>query len=551
MPTSTVRDAGETGRLSAPRFGSHPPWSDQLIVRFLALSLVAHVLLLAVLRLPGDADGLALLSDFFVQIELQDTRDPEFEIPPPPLEPPEEFATRLSEPLTTQHDEPGHSVDISSVPQAEETNPAPPQEGLEHLVASTSEPVSGAADPSEAEAPILTTTGPSDIQHHSGTEEAAPSKPAPVPIPDTDQEVLTRKVIQGIQTLQETDSPQLRLSWQDGERRYVAMVTRHPAADSTDIERAMVEIEAEHNGERLRTQMQMKRLAFSHYTQLINRWDRDVQLHDDIVSGRFHSNSEIVVAYDRKVAPLFMGKVTTAARGFSIGQNIGRRRRAEIFPEGFETRAEKIRFPEEFAGLLDKYFEGAAVHSIEGDAYVTFFPEGSYGVVHTDLGTSEHRQIEAGVPTYILGGKNSTLHVSGVVRGKVLVYSPERIVIKGDLTYANDPRKSADSEDYLGLISDKYIQVASPRITGPGDLEIHAAVYAKRRFDVISYESRHTGTLFIYGSLAAGTISATEPRYATTIEFDPRFERVRPPGFPLTNKYEIETWDAQWQRVEP
>jgi hypothetical protein len=46
--------------------------------------------------------------------------------------------------------------------------------------------------------------------------------------------------------------------------------------------------------------------------------------------------------------------------------------------------------------------------------------------------------------------------------------------------------------------------------------------------------------------LAAGTISATEPRYATKIDYDSRFERQRPPGFPSTNRYEVAAWDGQW-----
>ncbi len=46
-----------------------------------------------------------------------------------------------------------------------------------------------------------------------------------------------------------------------------------------------------------------------------------------------------------------------------------------------------------------------------------------------------------------------------------------------------------------------------------------------------------------------GTISATEPRYATKIEYDSRFERQRPPGFPSTNRYEVEDWNGQWAEL--
>jgi hypothetical protein len=94
-------------------------------------------------------------------------------------------------------------------------------------------------------------------------------------------------------------------------------------------------------------------------------------------------------------------------------------------------------------------------------------------------------------------------------------------------------------------------------VTGPGDLEIQAAIYAKRRFIVSDYQAAGgptacpcAATLSIRGSLTAGMLSPTEPRYATHYAFDRRFEQVRPPGFPVTNRYEVETWDAQWREAE-
>jgi hypothetical protein len=132
----------------------------------------------------------------------------------------------------------------------------------------------------------------------------------------------------------------------------------------------------------------------------------------------------------------------------------------------------------------------------------------------------------------------------------VVVYSPEGIIVEGSLIYAHDPHSSPDADDYLGLISSKDVEIAPPNVTGPGDLEIHAAIYAKRRFVVTDEHSTGTATLLIHGSLTAGSLSATEPRYATRYDFDRRFEQVRPPGFPVTNRYEVETWDAQWRDAE-
>ncbi|HEX7061928.1 MAG TPA: hypothetical protein VF200_08135 [Woeseiaceae bacterium] len=39
-----------------------------------------------------------------------------------------------------------------------------------------------------------------------------------------------------------------------------------------------------------------------------------MQIHADELDGRFHTNSEINLSYDRDVAPRFLGKVTTSAR---------------------------------------------------------------------------------------------------------------------------------------------------------------------------------------------------------------------------------------------
>lgn len=160
-------------------------------------------------------------------------------------------------------------------------------------------------------------------------------------------------------------------------------------------------------------------------------------------------------------------------------------------------------------------------------------------------------------PHYIVAARGATLAVHGTVKGAVVVYSPERIVIEGNLVYAHDPRSDAGAEDYLGLISSKDVEIAPPNVTGPGDLEIQGAIYAKRHFIV---SDDHVpggpttcpcgGTLSIHGSLTAGSLSPTESRYATRYEFDERFERVRPPGFPVTNRYEVDTWDPEWREVE-
>ena len=90
------------------------------------------------------------------------------------------------------------------------------------------------------------------------------------------------------------------------------------------------------------------------------------------------------------------------------------------------------------------------------DTRIRFFPDGSYR--WTDLHTVRKRSIATSLPSIrsISSPRvRSALHVEGVVAGKVLIYSPRRIVIEDDLTYANDPRTDTGSDDYLGIVSDK------------------------------------------------------------------------------------------------
>jgi hypothetical protein len=140
--------------------------------------------------------------------------------------------------------------------------------------------------------------------------------------------------------------------------------------------------------------------------------------------------------------------------------------------------------------------------------------------------------------------------VRGTVCGIFTVYSPTDIEIEDDLVYAKDPRETVMSRDFLALISGRDIKVAGAQITGIGDLHVHAALFARRRFMIESVANGKPGTLYMLGSLTAGTILETEPRYATKMDYDKRFEYLRPASFPMTRRYEVDSWDADWEEVE-
>lgn len=409
-----------------------------------------------------------------------------------------------------------------------------------------------------ADSETLTTAGAADRAVPALAMATPPREAAPqvLDISPAQQAALTRWVTNGVRGLRDPDHPEENLSWEQDGTHYTALFTRSPAADNTGIERVIVEIVAEDRGKRLKTKMQMKRLAFSSFTQLVDRWDTEVQLHDDSISGRFHSNTQILLGYDRLVAPVFLGKVTTAARGFVIVNARGRKRREDIFRGGIETLAGRIMLPPKFApfgsdAMSRSRSPNSDIWSFTRDTRITFYGDSTYGWREAGSQGPEQKHSMASGATYIVGGSGASVFVRGTVRGKVLVYSPDRLVIEGNLLYASDPRKDSSSEDYLGLVSDKYVEIALPSVTGHGDLHIDGAVYAKRRFIVPNEDNASNATLSIYGSLTAGSLSATEPRYATRVEYDPRFEYQRPPGFPVTDRYEVESWDAKWEAADP
>ncbi len=431
------------------------------------------------------------------------------------------------------------------------SDPPAPQSAVESGVDDSTPQETAVADAAPAESSdILTTSGQSD-RAEPATALVEQASTINTSISPEQQQAMTHKVLRWAQGLRDTEETPSQLAWQQDGRAYTAVIKRRPAVTNTDIESAIVEIVTLEAGKELRTRVHLKRLAFSHYTQLVDKWDSKVQLHDDEVVGRFHSNSEITLGYDRAVAPRFLGKVTTAAGGFAIANWSGLRPRADIFRAGLETRTGRIALPERFLNVdSNPALANAQFHTFERDTRITFYSDGTYGWQPLAGGAREERAPLGKIPLLMIAGRGAELHVSGMVNGNVLVYSPERIWVDGNVVYVHDARLAQDpdeSQDYLGLASDHFIDIARPDVTGPGDLEIDAAIYARRRFTVTEETTPGRGaTLSIFGSLTAGTLSATEPRYATRLEFDSRFEHTRPPGFPMTNRYEVEQWDTQW-----
>jgi hypothetical protein len=376
----------------------------------------------------------------------------------------------------------------------------------------------------------------------AATEPSTPRAPS-IAIEAEQFEMLDRRVSELASRLDVVTDHQ-EVTWRHRGQTYNATLERVPAADEMGIDEVKVTVSTEQDGQRLSTQLGMRRLAFSSFAQFVDRWDPQVQIHDDEIDGRFHSNSDVYVARSGGVQPAFHGKVTTS-QSINTSNSQGHVRRDEVFLGGLETRVPKIWLPRRFLPFPDGRGD-AQVHELPQDARITFYADGSYGWTFVESAVPEERMTIGAQPHYLVAAEKAALYVRGTVNGKVLVYSPHRIVIEDDLTYAVHPAFSAKSDDYLGLVSDGNIEIADPESTGPGNVTVHAAIFAKRSFNVRSYNTSGLATLSVYGSVAAGSISATEPRFRTKVEFDDRLTNLRPPSFPLTDRYELAAWDGRW-----
>nr|MDJ0928995.1 hypothetical protein [Gammaproteobacteria bacterium] len=139
-----------------------------------------------------------------------------------------------------------------------------------------------------------------------------------IPVTSTQQTMLRKKLdewIDRIPALLEADAPDV---WEHHGQEYSATFQNIPTRDEMGIEKVVVEVGTKHDGERLSSKIHLARLAFSHFGHFIDKWDRDVEMHDDELDGMFHSNSTVYLNFSPDVRPVFRGQATTASGRIAI-----------------------------------------------------------------------------------------------------------------------------------------------------------------------------------------------------------------------------------------
>ena len=371
--------------------------------------------------------------------------------------------------------------------------------------------------------------------------------PASIAIPYKQRRNIRKKIEKLVKKLPLEVYQDTVITWEENGQNYTVELQHVPAPDEMQLDEIVVTVSQVEGGRRLSTQIRFQRLAFSQFAQFVDYWDPQVSIHDDEFDGRFHTNSEFTISGRGGIHPRFRGKVTTTGYSIAPSSRFFFLNTDSVFLDGIEVGVDIIHFPKNLKAWFQNLTEVDSLAKIfDQEIWITFHPNGSFSWRTAESSRSENVRLPVEHAYCILGRENAKLHVKGVVRGRVLVYSMKKIIIDGSITYARHPAIVHDSPDYLGLVSEGAIEIAPHKVTGPGDLYIHAAILAKGYFRVRNFFSGGPATLHIYGSLSAGSLTATEPRYATRIRFDRRLQKRRPPYFPMTDRWEIIDWDERW-----
>ena len=284
--------------------------------------------------------------------------------------------------------------------------------------------------------------------------------------------------------------------------------------------------------------------SFSLYAWMTNN-ERNVKwVTNDTVWGRVHTNDKISV----NGYPVFKRLVTTV-NGFNFdpgtGTNMG------DYEEGWESGVARIDFPTDLSQLVTaahdaanggRYYDSSSVWvtlaggnagvSGDGKAFVRLSETGP------DIDTVFLNPSFNGV---ILG--RDSVHVKGVLDGRLTIASLRDIFILDDVVYEQDPRTIPTSDDMLGLIADQRIVVVD-NIPNRDHCVIHASIFTRdSSFTVEKYnEGAPRGVLFVLGSIvqdtrgSIGTYSGgvVDHGYSKRYVYDERLAdpTVRPPFFP-------------------
>jgi hypothetical protein len=149
---------------------------------------------------------------------------------------------------------------------------------------------------------------------------------------------------------------------------------------------------------------------------------------------------------------------------------------------------------------------------------------------------------------------NGTLNISGTLNGRLTAGASRNVNITSNIVYASDPQTDPNSDDTLGIISERDIVVDD---AAPHNLEINACLMAlNTSFYLENWSSCGAkGDLSVYGGIIqkergpVGTFNGSTGQkisgYSKDYSYDPRLASSPPPFMPTTGDYITLSWEEE------
>lgn len=330
--------------------------------------------------------------------------------------------------------------------------------------------------------------------------------------------------------------------------------------DSTNVGswneyKVLLYTEIEYAGESIKTEVLLQRDSFSKYSYFTDYEPSNIYFFTgDELSGPVHTNGTIKIAGE----PTFTGMVTSPNEWVGLGGTAGDPQNLDDNDPQFlggsnfsaQTRTppdnyqlEQLRGAASSGGL--KYNNPINVEFNENGT-VTILEKISWN--NTSVNTFNIETINGVISS------SEEITTKGTLKGQVTLHSEKDIRITGDLRYESDPTQGENSDDILGLVSEKNVIIddEAHRDSGSKDLIIQASVMALgKSFKVENYSSgTPRGEIQLLGGLIqkergpVGTFSGNSVAsgFNKSYEYDERLLNMFPPSFPREKWFSVVYW---------
>jgi hypothetical protein len=265
--------------------------------------------------------------------------------------------------------------------------------------------------------------------------------------------------------------------------------------------------------------------------------------------GPYHDNSIMHTLG----SPVFYGKVT-AKKGINPDPT-SKKSKAE-YHDGWEVGVD-MTIPTDMSHLVNAATAGnggAPVNSkciYNTQTSFTFLANGDV-IRQVGANPPDTVALTTIAPTGVLYS-TADVRVQGTLNGAVTIYTTEDIWIDNDIVYVDNPLNNINSDDILGLVSNKNTWIADNAANNDG-INVHASIVTVTgKYLAENWNSRPVATEYFIGSIAQNISGAHGvANFAGTVlrgflermRYDPRYSAgiLYPPNFPGVPKMSLASW---------